>query len=272
MLLADVSSSRELLWNLTLRELRGKYKRSALGWAWSLLNPLSTMAIYTFVFGVILPASTSIPAMPNGKKVFALYLLCGLLPWNFMAQTTSVAMGSLVANGGLVKKVWFPREVLVFATAASMLFSFLIEASLLTAALLVFGTMALPWLPVVLVLTLLLGCFATGLALVLAAANVYFRDLSYLWGIFLQLWFFATPIVYPISLVSKRLGASHPVLLTLYRANPMAVFVETYRRAFYESRWPTVPQFGGLLVLSLAALGLGLVIFARLSPRFAEEI
>ena len=131
MLLADVTGSRELLWNLTLRELRGKYKRSALGWAWSLLNPLSTMAIYTLVFGVILPGSDAIPAMPNGKKVFALYLLCGLLPWNFLAQTTSVAMGSLVANGGLVKKVWFPREVLVFATSASMLFSFMIEASLL---------------------------------------------------------------------------------------------------------------------------------------------
>ena len=229
MLLADVTGSRELLWNLTLRELRGKYKRSALGWAWSLLNPLSTMAIYTLVFGVILPGSDAIPAMPNGKKVFALYLLCGLLPWNFLAQTTSVAMGSLVANGGLVKKVWFPREVLVFATSASMLFSFMIEASLLIVALLAFGTMALPWLPIVLVLTLLLACFATGLALVLAAANVYFRDLSYLWGIFVQLWFFATPIVYTVSLVSKKLQGGRAWIFTLYRSNPMALFVDGYR-------------------------------------------
>ena len=271
MLLADVTSSRELLWNLTLRELRGKYKRSALGWAWSLLNPLSTMAIYTFVFGVILGGVPPV-SMPNGRKVFALYLLCGLLPWNFLAQTTIVAMGSLVANGGLVKKVWFPREVLVFATSASMLFSFLIEAGLLIVALLAFGTMALPWIPVVLVLTLLLAGFATGLALMLAAGNVYFRDLSYLWSIFVQLWFFATPIVYPITLVAKRLTGRWHWLLSAYRANPMAVFVEAYRRCLYESRWPSGLQMGSLLLMSAVSLAAGLWVFARLSPRFAEEI
>jgi lipopolysaccharide transport system permease protein len=269
--LADVTSSRELLWNLTLRELRGKYKRSVLGWAWSLLNPLSTMVIYTIVFGVILDGSPPV-AMPNGEKVFALYLLCGLLPWNFLAQTTGTAMGSMVANGGLVKKVWFPREVLVFATAASLLFSFLIEAALLVVALLAFGTMALPWVPVALGLTVLLACFATGLGLMLAAGNVYFRDLGYLWSIFTQLWFFATPIVYPITLVAKELTGSWAWVLSVYRANPMALFVEAYRRCLYEARWPTVGQVGGLLVISLVTLALGLWVFARLSPRFAEEI
>ena len=88
MRVADITSSRELLWNLTLRELRGRYKRSALGWAWSLLNPLATMLVYTLVFGVILTGSAP-PPMPNGRRIFALYLLCGLLPWNFFAQTTS---------------------------------------------------------------------------------------------------------------------------------------------------------------------------------------
>ena len=268
---ADISTSRELLWNLTLRELRGKYKRSALGWAWSLLNPLSTMAIYTFVFGVVL-GGTSPVAMPNGKKIFALYLLCGLLPWNFLAQTTSGAMGAVIANGGLVKKVWFPREVLVFATAAAMLFGFLIEASILIVALLIWGTMALPWIPVLLVLTLFLGAMATGLGLMLAAANVYFRDLSYLWGIFLQLWFFGTPIVYPIVLVARRLQGSRHWMLTMYRANPMALFVEAYRRCLYQSSWPTGLQVGSLAVISVALLALGLWVFNRMSPRFAEEI
>ena len=271
MRLADVTTSRELLWNLTLRELRGKYKRSALGWAWSLLNPLSTMLVYTFVFGVILPTG-DVPAMPHGRRVFALYLLCGLLPWNFLAQTTGVGMGAVVANGGLVKKVWFPRETLVFATAASMLFSFLIEAALLLVALAAFGTMALPWVPVALVLTVLLAAFATGLGLMLAAGNVYFRDLAYLWSIFTQLWFFATPIVYPVSLVVKKLQGRWDGALWLYRANPMAMFVDSYRRALYLARWPTIGQFVALVVVSFGVLAAGLLVFSRLAPRFAEEI
>ena len=161
---------------------------------------------------------------------------------------------------GLRTRTGFPKDARLPAQA------------LLIAALLAFGTMALPWIPMVLVLTMLLACFATGLGLMLAAANVYFRDLSYLWGIFVQLWFFATPIVYPINLVAKKLTGHLHWLLTAYRANPMAVFVEAYRRCLYESRWPSPLQMACLLALSAAALSVGLWVFARLSPRFAEEI
>ena len=107
--LKEVASSRELIWNLALRELRGRYKRSALGWFWSLLNPLFTMVIYTIVFSRILRA-TPPPGDPSGLDVFGLYLLCGLLPWNFFSITVTTSMATLVGNGALIKKVYFPRE------------------------------------------------------------------------------------------------------------------------------------------------------------------
>lgn len=268
MRVADLTSSRELLWNLTLRELRSRYKRSALGWAWSMLNPLATMLIYTFVFGVVLRTKPE-AAMANGDRVFAFFLLCGLLPWNFFNLTTTTAMSALLANAGLVKKVWFPREILVLSNVGSLLVSFAIEMGLLCVALLVAGNMVLPWLPVAIALMVLLTVFATGLGLVLAALNVYFRDLSYLWGILVQLWFFATPIVYPPELVQKRL---HGWVLDVYEANPTAVFADAFRRTLYELRWPSAPQWAYLTVVAAASLALGLWVFARLSVRFAEEL
>ena len=115
MRIQELTSSRELLWNLTLRELRGKYRRSALGWAWSLLNPLATTVMYTFVFAIVLDAKGPV-GEPSGLHVYAFFLLTGLLPWNFFVVGTTQAMSSVIANGGLVKKVWFPREVLVHST------------------------------------------------------------------------------------------------------------------------------------------------------------
>jgi ABC-2 type transport system permease protein len=266
---ADLTSSRELLWNLTLRELRGKYKRSTLGWAWSMLNPLSTMVVYTIVFGKFLKGQAPTP-MANGRFIFAFFLLCALLPWNFVAQATNGAMASLVANGGLVKKVWFPRENLVFATSASLAFSFLIEMGLLCVALVIAGNMVLPWLPVMLVLMALLVLFVTGIALILASLNVYLRDLGYLWSIFTQLWFFATPIVYSPAKAEEALGTGS-VGLRLYEANPMAVFARCFREVLYELRWPTVTQFAYLAAAAASSMAVGLWAFAKLSPRFAEE-
>jgi ABC-type polysaccharide/polyol phosphate export permease len=253
-----------------MRELRGKYKRSVLGWAWSMLNPLSSMLIYTFVFGVILP-NNNVPPLATGKSIFAMYLLCGLLPWNFFATTTSGGMTALVGMANLVKKVWFPREILVFALTGAGLVQFGIELSLLTIALLVFGNMVLPWLVPVLVISLLLVAFSVGIALLLAATYVYFRDLAYLWSIFVQMWFFLTPIVYPATLVANRKGIPR-VVVKVYNANPMAVFVDAYRHVLYHLTFPTGIQMLYLVAASAGSMIVGLRVFARLSPRFAEEL
>ena len=152
----DVYHSRELLWNLTLRELRTKYRRSFLGWAWSMLNPLSQILIYGFVFGTLFNATAPV-GDPSGLDNFALYLLCGLLPWNFFGLITSLGLGAISVNSGLVRRVAFPREVLVFSNVLHACVQFSIEMALLLIVMLIAGSPFLPWLPLVIITSILLG-------------------------------------------------------------------------------------------------------------------
>lgn len=264
----DVYRSRELLWNLTLRELRTKYRRSFLGWAWSMLNPLSQILIYGFVFGTILGGSAPI-GVPSGLENFALFLLCGLLPWNFFNLITSLGLGSISANAGLVRRVAFPREVLVFSNVLHACVQFAIEMTLLFVALLVAGSPFLRWLPVVLFTSLLLAVFATGIAMALSVLAVYFRDMSYLWTIIVQVWFFSTPIVYPPTLLEEK---APTWVYNILRLNPISKFVEVYRRCLYDGG---APGWAGMLLLvafAAASLVIGWTIFARMSRRLAEEV
>ena len=263
-----VIASHELLWNLTLRELRTKYRKSVLGWSWSMLNPLATVAIYSFVFGHLFQAAAPV-GTNSGIKVFALYLLCGLLPWNFFMLVTNTGMNSMLENAALVKKVSFPREVLVFANSLHGIVQFGIEMGLLTVALLIGGSIFLPWLPVVLLQMFFLMLFATGLALGLAAANVYFRDLSYLWQIFSQVWFFATPIVYMPSIIEGKVPNWVEMVMKL---NPMAVFAQGFRRSMYDNAFPGWDNLGACALVAVVAMVLGWSLFAKLSRRFAEEL
>jgi lipopolysaccharide transport system permease protein len=235
--LTRVRSSRELLWNLTLRELRTKYRRSVLGWTWSLLNPLATVAIYGYVFGTLFGAVAEV-GDPSGIDSFALWMLCALLPWNFFVLVQNIVQ-------------------------------FAIEMALLTVVMLIFGSPLLPWLPVTMVLMLLLAVFAAGLSLALASIGVYFRDLPYLWGIVLQVWFFATPIVYSPSLVEGKLS---PAVTTLLSYNPMARFAEAFRATMYDGTAPGLTSVLVLAALSFVTLALGWMIFQRLSHRLAEEL
>jgi ABC-type polysaccharide/polyol phosphate export permease len=266
--LTRLRSSRELLWNLTLRELRTKYRRSVLGWSWSLLNPLATVAIYGFVFGRLFGAQAE-RGQPSGIQNFALFLLCGLLPWNFFVLVQNTSMGALIGNAGLVRKVAFPRQVLVFAQVGHGLVQFSIEMTLLAAVLVVAGSPLLPWLPVTNLLMVLLATFAAGLGLALAAIGVYFRDLPYLWGIVLQVWFFATPIVYPPSLLEDKVP---PWVDEVLSYNPMARFAAAFRRTFYDGTAPGVLSVLALAALAVATLTVGWKIFDKLSYRFAEEL
>jgi ABC-type polysaccharide/polyol phosphate export permease len=266
--LREVAASRELLWNLTLRELRGRYKRSALGWTWSLVNPLVTMALFTVVFGVFLRARPAV-GDPSGLDVFALWLLCALLPWTFLAGTLSGGALALVGNANLVKKVYFPRETLVGAVSAANLATLLTELGVLLVALTIAGSTVLPWLPGVLVVTALLVVFGTGLALALAVLNVYFRDTQHFLSIALQVWFYASPIVYPQSYVRGHLP---PAVLAGYEANPMTLFASAYRALLYDLRWPPLGTLAALTGWAAGALVLGWLVFGRLSRRLAEEL
>jgi ABC-type polysaccharide/polyol phosphate export permease len=266
--ISEVVASRELLWNLTLRELRGKYKRSALGWSWSLVNPLVTMAIFTVVFGVFLKAGPD-RGDPSGLDVFALWLLCALLPWNFVGNTLNGGAVALVGNGNLIKKVYFPRQTLVGAVVGANLVNLLIELGVLCVALLVVGNDVLPWIPGALLVTALLVVFVLGLSLALSVLNVYFRDTQHFLAIFLQLWFYASPIVYPSRLVSDHLSGAW---WNVYQANPFFRFAEAYRNLLYDLRWPAWSTLGLLVAWSAVSVVFGWWLFGRLEGRLAEEL
>ncbi len=269
----ELWESRDLLANLTLRELRGKYKRSLLGWAWSMVNPLATMAIFAVVFGLFLKVQVP-PGDPSGLHVFALFLLCGILPWNLLANGMTGAMGTMLANSNLIKKVWFPRQVLIAANVASWVVAFLIELGVLAVVLLIAGNLVLPWLVPVAALVAVQAVFVLGIGLTLGVLNVYFRDVQHFTAILLQLWFYATPVVYPVTLVPRTatfLGAEIPVR-AIYDLNPMVHFVGVYRDLLYDLRAPAAGELLYLLGVSLVALAVGLLVFARLEPKLAEEL
>jgi len=269
----ELATTRDLMMNLTLRELRGKYKRSVLGWTWSLLNPLATMVIFTVVFRFFL--KVPVPrGDPSGVKVFAFFLLCALLPWNFLSNGMMGGMGALIGNANLIKKVYFPREVLVAANVASWVVSLLIELAVLAVALMIAGNFVLPWLVGVIALVAIQTVFVTGVALTLAVLNVYFRDVQHLIGILIQLWFYATPVVYPLSVVPRHatvLGWDVP-LRTIYELNPMVGFVEAYRDCLYNLRVPPLGDVAALTGVAVATLIAGMAVFNRLERRLAEEL
>jgi ABC-2 type transport system permease protein len=267
---SELIARRELLWNLTLRELRGRYKRSLLGWGWSLLNPIAFMLVYTFAFSIVLDANPG-EGNPSGLSSYAFFLLCGLLPWTFFNVSVTEAMSSIVSNGALVRKVAFPREHLVVATIVAGMFTLGVELAVLSAALMFFGNMVLPWLPLVVLTSLLVAVLATGFGLALAAANVYFRDMTYLWGILVQAWFFSTPIVYTPDLVEREL-ADYPTLVRIYNDLPMAVIVRIYRNLMYDLRMPRLIDYGLLTGYAFLALAFGWWLFDKLEGRFAEEL
>jgi ABC-2 type transport system permease protein len=271
--LAELRDSRELLVNLTQREIRGKYKRSALGQAWSLLNPLAQVLVFTVVFSQFLRIPPDV-GDPSGLESFALQLLAGLLPWAFFAAAVSGGMGSLLSNANLVKKVYFPREVLVASTVFALNVSFAVELFVLLAAVTAFGGLgALPHLVVVPWLIVTLTAFGLGIGLALSVANVYFRDTAQFVGIGLQIWFYLTPVIYTLDYVaqSKVVVLGRPVeeLLSL---NPMSRFVECFRNVFYDFRFPSALDLLFVTVAAAVSLALGYWVFRRFEGRLAEEL
>jgi len=276
-LIGELRDTRELWRNLTLRELKGKYRRTALGQLWSLVNPLAAMAIYTLVFGFLLRIQPE-PGDPSGLNVFALWLLCALLPWTFLSNTINAGMGAVIGNANLIQKVYFPRVVLVLSTTTAWTVTWAIEMAVLTLALLLLGGGPLPFVPLVLGAMLAMAAFALGIALGLSVLNAYFRDTQHLMGILLQVWFYLTPILYPLSYVadqqvrlSDQYGWDVP-LVSLFRLNPMERFSEVFRNLLYDN---TLPAGGDVLYcLGAAALSLaiGLAVFQRFGSRLAEEL
>jgi len=262
-------ASHELLANLVLREIRGKYRRTVLGQLWSLLNPLASMAVYTIVFAVIIRAHPD-PGDPSGLDAYPLWLLAGLLPWHFFAHSVTGGISSIISNGSLIKKVYFPRALLPLANTGSNGFTFLIELAVLAAAVSIFGGFVLPMLPLVLVAVIVLAFFSVGVGMLLAILNVHFRDVQHFTAIALQLWLYLTPIIYPLRLVENAAATHGAWILDLYRLNPMERFSAVFRSLLYDVRLPALDDALWCLAWALVAFALGFTVFRVQEKRLAE--
>ena len=273
--LGNIWLFRELLVSLVRKELRIKYKNSVLGFVWSLLNPALYLVIYYIVFQKILK---------NNVPLFAIFLLCGLLVWNFFSNALSSATTTIINNAGIVKKVAFPREILALASVGAAFVFFLLQAIVLVLALLVFQVApALSYLWLIPFSLVALVLFAGALAVALSAINVYLRDTQHLLELVLLAWFWATPIVYPFQELGVRLSQKH--LLWLYFVNPVTVIVLTFQRALYailgDASGPILPNYSPLwyavqilivIVVSIILFIGALALFGRLEGNFAEEL
>jgi ABC-type polysaccharide/polyol phosphate export permease len=266
-------ANRELLGNLVLRELRGKYKGTSLGWFWSLLNPLAATLIFTVVFGAILRITPTVGV--DGLQNYTLFLLCALLPWNFFSGAVNGGMGALLGNANLIKKTAFPRQHLVLASSVALFVTFGIEMAVLLVAFAAFGVNPLLWILPTVLLMVFLAVFATGLGLMLSVANVYFRDSAHFVAIGMQVLFYATPVIYPITLVSDVSPESLVARFhidSLYFANPVVHYVEAFRDLLYEQEIPSLVTMCVVVGSAVMSLWLGLAVFNRFSGRLAEEL
>jgi ABC-2 type transport system permease protein len=265
----DIVAHRELLGLLTRREIKARYKDSVLGFFWSLARPLAMLMVYWVAIGKFLGAERSIPE-------FAIYIFTGLTAWQLFSDIVLTGTGSIVANSGLIKKVYVPREVYPLSAVGSALFNFVIQLGILIAFTVVRGQFPVGarWLYFVLALAVLVT-FATAVALFLAAVNVYLRDVQYLVDISLMLLFWASPIVYSWSQVSQYLDG---VLETIYLANPMTQVILAFQQTFWVAGdGQSVPPNLGtnlliMLGVSVVLLWLGQRTFARLQSNFAQEL
>lgn len=253
---------RELLFSLTRKELKVKYRGSILGFFWSLLNPILTMLVYSFVFSIV---------MRLGIKDYAIFLLCALLPFNFLSNSVNYGASSIVANGNLINKIYFPREIIPLSIVLANLINFLFELCALFLALAFLGYKFYIYIYLLPILIVVQFFLVAGATLIVSSLNVFFRDLQHLITIIMMIWFFGTPIIYPIELVPVNFQF-------ILKANPMTVFSILYRNIFYYVNYPESLHFPSLKVI-LVCIGvtfsifiLGYYIFKRLEPRFAEEI
>ncbi|MGI8422720.1 MAG: ABC transporter permease [Chloroflexota bacterium] len=259
----ELWSYRDLLLSLVRRDLAVRYRRSALGFFWSFLNPLLMMLVFTIVFQVVRPLSV---------RNYALFVLTGLLAWNFLAGSLSGAVRSITGNANLIDKVYFPREMLPLSVVLSNLVNFILSLAVFIPLALLMGAQLSAWtltLPLIILVQLIL---VTGLALLLAAVNVYYRDAELILDVGLTGWFFLTPIFYELELLPKQIfGLSFDVWRLVYTVNPMATLVTDYRYVLlYE--YPVIRHTLISLVTGLVLLAVGWAVFRRCAPEFAEEV
>ncbi len=255
-LVKNLYNYRELLKSNVKKEIRGKYKGSFLGVLWSFINPLLQVAVYAIVFPYIMRVQT---------ENYLIYLIIGIIPWTFFTTVINQGMVTVRINAGIIKKVYFPREILPISVAVSGLINFLISCIIIL-LFCIFGGVGVSWhiifLPLIAIIQFIL---TLGIAFALSAINVYIKDTEYLITFFINMLFYATPILYEATLFPES------IRFILY-LNPMTQVVEAYRNIFLYHQLPNLEGFVYLVVISIIILGIGLLIFRKLEKGFAEEV
>lgn len=256
----ELKSYRELLKSNVKKEIRGKYKGSFLGVLWSFVNPLLMTLVYAMVF----------PFLMRGSEYehYTTFLIIGILPWTWFTTSISQGTWTIIGNASIIKKVYFPREILPISVVISGLVNFMISCFIIVIFLFISGigfTINILWLPLVIITQFLL---TLGIIFITGAINVYVRDLEYIVNFIVQIVFYGTPILYSIEMFSS----APSIIQTLLKCNPMGVVITSYRDILY---YGNVPHFKSLLIVLLGSIILsivGLAIFKKLSKGFAEEL
>jgi len=247
---------RELIFQLISRSVKTRYKRSFLGVAWTMVNPLLTMGVLTLVFSSLF----RFPA-----ENYALYVLSGLLLWNFFAQSTTAAMGDLMWSGGLITRVNFPKSVFPIAAVGTGLFNLILALIPYFIIALILGakiSIAILWLPISILIATI---FTLGIAMALSSVVVFFADVLPMYEIVLTAWLYLTPIIYPIELLPEPIQS-------VLRFNPLLPIVEVFRAPLYEGMPPDLFTLAYASAVAIVALVLGWWMFTRKSREFATYV
>lgn len=251
-------SHHELLINIALRDIKARYKQSLLGVAWAIIQPLSLMLIFTAVFSKFLHIQT-------GDTPYPVFSYCSLLPWSFFASSLTFAIPSLINNSNLVSKIYFPREIFPIASVLACLLDFLI-AGILFIFMMFYYHIQLSWciffVPFIVCIQIL---FTMGIAFFGSAVIVFFRDVRYIVPLGIQIWMFATPVVYPTSIVPAK-------YLSIYMLNPMAGIIDSYRQVILYRELPDIRYLGLALLISVLSFSMAYCFFKRVEMKFADVI
>ncbi len=266
--LAELWRYRELVRNLVARDLKVRYKNSVLGVAWSWLNPLLMMMVFTVVFTVFNSAPPNISHYP-------VYILAGILPWNMFSASVVGATASIVSSSYLIKKVYFPREILPLTAVLSNTVNFIISLPVFFVVALALGVRLTPWALLVPLVLLVQVIFSVGIGLILSTLNVYYRDTQIIMEVLMLAWFFLTPVIWDVRTLPparELFGITWPIQRLVYILNPMASIIASYRDTMFFGVQPAVDFFARSAVTAVIILVIGYMIFRRFSPSFAEEL
>jgi ABC-type polysaccharide/polyol phosphate export permease len=253
---AEIYRYRELLKNLTINELKLRYRRSALGFLWTMLNPLLTMIVLSLVFSTV---------MRFNIKDYTVLLLAGLLPWLFFSQSVTNSLMSVVAKGDLLKKVYFPKALIPLSAVLACLLNFLLSLVPLFIVVAVLGHTVSPAMVFLPVAVVLMTLFACGFAFLFSCLNVFFRDFTHMTDVLLSAWFYLSPIIYRVDMVPDQFRAA-------FHWNPMLYLLECFRIPIYDGRFPPAHVVSIAAASAVVAFVAGFAIFVRFERHFILRV